>query len=93
MEFEMVKDYQKLLNRMHVVLDILVTAVSYVLAYVLQFVVLGRTLAPYSPVHYFIALAAVVPLYLVLFAVFQLYQPKRVMGRRLEASCIFPAIF
>ena len=87
----MVKDYQKLLNRMHVVLDILVTAVSYVLAYVLQFVVLGRTLAPYSPVHYFIALAAVVPLYLVLYAVFQLYQPKRVMGRRLEASRVLQA--
>lgn len=87
----MIKDYQKLLNRLHVVLDIVVTAVSYLLAYFIQFVFMGRPVAPLSAGKYFLVLLLLIPFYLILYAVFKLYQPKRVMGRRLEASRVFQA--
>lgn len=87
----MIKDYQKLLNQLHVVLDILVTAVSYVLAYVIQFNLLDGQLTALSARYYPMVFCGMVPLYLVLYAVFRLYQPKRVMGRRLEASRVFRA--
>ena len=89
----MIKDNQKGFNRFHVVLDGLVTAGSYLLAWYLMleariFPVQGEVLAPR---YYFMALILIVPGYLILYGVFHLYTPKRVQGRRVEFANICKA--
>lgn len=90
----MIKNNQSSLNRLHVVLDAVVTAFSYLLAW---YIVIGsgwahqlgkRTL---EPGFYFGALAVIIPVYLVLYLFFNLYTPKRVLGRRNEFGKIFKA--
>ncbi|MGN0297598.1 MAG: undecaprenyl-phosphate glucose phosphotransferase [Lachnospiraceae bacterium] len=87
----MIKSNQDTLNRLHVVLDGVVLVISYILAYLIQFVWAGRELAPFSAGQYFMALIPIAVLFLILYAWCQLYYPKRVMGRRLEASNILKA--
>ncbi len=87
----MIKDFQKLLNGIHIIMDAGVTAVSYVLAFALQFYVLHKPMAPLRPYNYLIVLVGIIPVYLVLYAIFRLYQPKRVFGRRKEAYGVFQA--
>ena len=87
----MIKDYQKFLNAVHVLLDMAVTACAFVLAFIVQFVVRGRTLAPMTAGRYFGSLLLILPLYLLLYAIFQLYRPKRTLGRRLEAWSVLQA--
>lgn len=90
----MIKDNQSNLNRFHVVLDALVTILSYILSW---YIVIGsgwasnmgkRTL---EPGFYFSALAIIVPVYLLLYSFFNLYTPKRVLGRRNEFGKILKA--
>lgn len=90
----MIKNNQQKLNKLHVVLDALVIIVSYALAW--GMLVLGNQLfSPHKQVlpawFYFIMLVAIVPLYLVLYAVFRLYTPKRVQQRRYEFANICKA--
>lgn len=82
----MIKDNQKRLNRLHVLLDVLVTAIAYMLAW---FIVLSGRVMPLGggvlkPHIYFLALIFIIPVYLILYASFHLYVPKRVQGRRWE---------
>ena len=91
----MIKDNQKRLNNFHVVLDAIVILLSYALAWYIQ---IGN---PWSGVTahnkqamaavYLIAAVIIVPLYLILYAFFHLYTPKRVQGRRLELANILKA--
>lgn len=90
----MIKDNQSSLNRLHVVLDAIVTACSYLLAW---YIVIGsgwaqqlgkRTL---EAEFYFATLVIIVPGYLILYSFFNLYTPKRVLGRRNEFGKIFKA--
>ena len=90
----MIKDNQSSLNRFHVVLDAVVTAVSYLLAW---YIVIGsgwanqlgkRTL---ETKFYFGALVIIIPAYLLLYSFFNLYTPKRVLGRRNEFGKILKA--
>ena len=90
----MIKDNQTSLNRFHVVLDALVTAASYLLAWYLvigngRARMLGRNTL--EPEFYFAALILIVPFYLVLYSSFNLYTPKRVLGRRNEFGKILKA--
>lgn len=90
----MIKNNQKKLNGLHVVLDGLVLILSYSLAWAMLY--LGNRLyTPYKqllpPRFYFLALAGIVPLYLVLYAVFHLYTPKRVQQRKYEFANICKA--
>ena len=74
------------------VLDACVCAASYVLAWAIQFELLADPKAGKLPVQtYMLALIFIVPGYLVLYDAFKLYTPKRIQGRRLEASNIFLA--
>ena len=89
----MIKDNQKRLNRMHVLLDILVTVVAYALAW---FIVISGKVLPLDegvlkPQVYFMALIFIVPIYLILYASFHLYVPKRIQGRRSELANICKA--
>ena len=90
----MIKDNQSSLNRVHVVLDMLVTACSYLLAW---FIVIGSGWAhqmgkqTLEPGFYFSALLIILPVYLLLYSMFNLYTPKRVLGRRNEFGKILKA--
>ena len=88
----MIKDHQRELNRFQVVLDAAVIAVSYGLAWLLMINGFVPTKGdPLRAEFYLMALLIVVPVYLFLYAVFQLYTPKRVQGRRLEFANICKA--
>lgn len=91
----MIKDNQTLFNRIHLLLDALITACSYMLAWYLKF---ESSFAERSPSigvlpmeRYFSVLWIVVPLYLVLYYTFNMYKPKRSSRRRYEIFGIFKA--
>lgn len=79
----MIKDNQKHLNRIHVVIDAVIILVSYLVAYGIIFGFEGNN-AGLPRGIYFSALLYIVPGGLILYWVFHLYEPMRVMGRRLE---------
>lgn len=91
----MIKDNQKKLNRFHILLDALIIAVSYSLAWFAVNVTpwFHVTLHNKNAMSAFYASvgACIVPLYLILYAIFNLYTPKRVQGRRLELANIMKA--
>lgn len=91
----MIKDNQKRLNNLHVVLDALVILVTYALAWYIQ---IGNPWFGVSPHNreamaaiYLIVGLLIVPFYLILYAAFRLYTPKRVQGRRQELANIMKA--
>ena len=91
----MIKDNQKRLNRVNVILDVLITILAYVLAW---FVVISGKILPrqagvgvLKPQVYFLALIFIVPVYLILYGAFHLYVPKRIQGRRSELANICKA--
>ena len=89
----MIKNNQTKLNYLHIVLDALVIFLSYALAW---YFMIGRDRGPGAPGTlpirvYFMALIVVIPVYLVLYAVFNLYTPKRTRSRRSEFANICKA--
>ena len=73
---------------MHVVLDAVITAVSYLIAW---YLILGRSTTPGRALPlevYASALIIIIPVYLLLYAAFNLYSPKRVQSRRYELANI-----
>lgn len=91
----MIKDNQKRLNHFHVLLDALVIICSYALAWfivnaTLWFDVTAENKNAMAAV-YLAAGMAIVPFYLLLYAFFQLYTPKRVQSRRVELANIVKA--
>ncbi len=83
----MIKNNQQMLNRLHVILDVLVLVLAYALAWgalVLRtrFLTPERGLLPAQ--YYFSALLVIIPLYLILYTSFHLYEPKRIQSRRFE---------
>ena len=91
----MIKDNQKLLNRIHVLIDAVVTAISYLMAWYLKFATGFAETDPNVGVldmyTYFRALYILVPLYLVLYYFFNLYAPKRATRRKYELFAIVKA--
>jgi len=89
----LIKENQKHFNRLQVVIDAFVIALSYFLAWVIKFYVPflndneGRL--PFRV--YMSALLFIVPGYLILNYAFNMYTPKRMQGRRLELSNIIKA--
>lgn len=91
----MIKDNQKYFNRLHVVLDAVIVAASYMLAWYLKFA------SPFSDIDpnigvlsmstYFEMLYFIVPGYLILYYAFHLYTPKRATAHRYEIINIFQA--
>ena len=81
----MIKDNQRYLNRIHVLLDALVTIVSYIAAWWLRIVVFQKpgegVLAPEA---YFVALIALVPGYLAMYTALNLYKSKRYSSAKRE---------
>lgn len=89
----MIKNNQKQFNRLQIVIDGLVIALSYWLTW---YVLFGSNLfysrgeaLPFS--IYMRALIFIIPVYLILYGVFHLYTPKRVQRSRLEFANICKA--
>ena len=88
----MIRDNQRHFNRLHIVIDAFVIMFSYVLAWYIHFhFIVHRSIGGLSVQTYMSALLFIVPEYLILYSLFNLYTPKRVQGRRLEASNAFLA--
>lgn len=86
----MIRDNQVRLNRLHVFLDAVILVVSYLLAHWAVFEQTDK-LSAYTRQFYYSALFLIVPVFMILYWIFRLYTPKRVMGRRLELGNVFKA--
>ena len=89
----MLKDNQKNFSRLHILIDILVIALSYFIAWWMRFVgpLSANAVRARSFEQYMFALVFVIPGYLLLYHAFNLYTPLRMQGRRLVLSNIIKA--
>lgn len=81
----MIKSNQKYFNRLHVILDALIIAVSYGLSWVIKFYDDGITMMNRM---YIVGLVCIIPMYLILYLIFNVYSPKRVQTIKEEISNI-----
>ncbi len=88
----LIKDNQKYFNRLHVVIDGFVIVAAYLLAWYLQFTFfVDDQTGKLSDKVYLSTLLVIVPGFLILYWMFQMYTPKRVQGRRVELANIIKA--
>ncbi|MCD7907604.1 MAG: undecaprenyl-phosphate glucose phosphotransferase [Clostridium sp.] len=89
----MIRENQAFLNRLHVVMDAAVIVLAYAISWYIRFRtgLLGQSEGHLPREVYMQALIFIVPLYLLLYYLCHLYTPKRVQGRRLEASHVLQA--
>ena len=74
----MIKDNQAHFNRLHVVFDALITLVSYIAAWFIRIILFGDTETGVLPMEtYFAALYFIVPGYLIIYYMMNLYRSKR----------------
>lgn len=81
----MIKGNQKYFNRLHVLLDALIIAASYGLSWMIKFYDDGVTMMNHM---YIVGLLCIIPMYLILYAVFNVYSPKRVQTLKEEIGNI-----
>ena len=88
----MIKDNQKVFNRLHLLVDAVVVAVSYLLAWYIKFATPFANTEPgagaLSMDVYFSALYFLVPGYVFLYYFFNMYAPKRATRRKYEIAGI-----
>lgn len=91
----MIKDNQKYFNRLHLLVDAIIVAISYLLAWYIKFCTILADTEPGSGAldmkTYFSALYFLVPGYVFLYYFFNMYAPKRATKRRYEISGILKA--
>lgn len=91
----MIKDNQKYFNRLHLLLDAVVVAISYLFAWYLKFCTILADTEPGAGAldmgTYFGFLYFLVPEYIILYYFFHLYAPKRATRRKYEISGILKA--
>lgn len=91
----MIRDNQKYFNRLHLLVDAVVVALSYSLAWLIKFATPFADTEPgvtaLSVATYFSALYFIVPGYVLLYYVFNMYTPKRATRRKYEISSIIKA--
>ena len=91
----MIKDNQKVFNRLMVIADAAITAVSFMIAYYFKFYILnngsgvGVGVLPVG--DYFMLLFFIVPIYMFLYHSCSVYAPKRTVRRRFEVYGIVKA--
>lgn len=94
-DHNVIKDNQKYFNRLQVLIDACVIAVSYWLAWFLKFEAhisfFRESVKSLTFQQYMMPLVLIIPGYLILYSAFNLYTPKRVQGRRLELANIVKA--
>lgn len=91
----MIRDNQRYFNRLHLLVDAVVVALSYSLAWLLKFETPFADTEPgvtaLSVGTYFSALYFIVPGYVLLYYFFNMYTPKRATRRKYEISAIVKA--
>ena len=89
----MIKDNQKVFNRLLVIMDALITAISFVLAYYIKFYILndGPGIGVLPVQEYYKLLPFIVPGYMFLYYRCSVYSPKRTVRRRHEIYSILQA--
>jgi len=91
----MIKDNQKYFNRLHLLIDAAVTAISYSLAWLIKFATPLSDTEPgvtaLSVETYFSALYFIVPGYVALYYFFNMYTPKRTTRRKYEIAGLIKA--
>ena len=89
----MIKDNQKVFNRLLVIIDALITAASFVLAYYIKFYILndGPGIGVLPVQDYYMLLPFIVPGYMFLYYRCSVYSPKRTVRRRHEIYSILQA--
>lgn len=89
----MIKDNQKVFNRLMVIADAAITAASLMLAYFFKFYVLndGPGIGVLPAGDYFMLLFFIVPAYMFLYYSCSVYAPKRTVRRRFEVFGIVKA--
>lgn len=98
----MIKENQKLLNILHFVIDILIIVFSFYFAFFLRFneehsilIRLGIITRPYggylSLSRYIPMLGYMIPFYIIAYYLFNLYNPKRTLGRKMELWALIKA--
>jgi len=89
----MIKDNQKVFNRLLVIIDALITAVSFILAYYIKFYILndGPGIGVLPVQDYYMLLPFIVPGYMFLYYRCSVYSPKRTVRRRHEIYSILQA--
>ena len=89
----MIKDNQKVFNRLMVIADAVITSSSLMLAYFFKFYVLndGPGIGVLPAGDYFKLLLFIVPVYLFLYYSCSVYAPKRTVRRRFEVFGIIKA--
>lgn len=91
----MIKDNQKYFNRLNLLMDAVVVALSYSAAWLIKFATPLADTEPgvtaLSTQTYFSALYFIVPGYVLLYYFFNMYTPKRATRRKYEIGSIFKA--
>ena len=91
----MIKDNQKYFNRLHLLVDAVVIALSYSLAWFIKFATPLADTEPgvtaLSVETYFSALYFIVPGYVALYYFFNMYTPKRTTRRKYEIAGLIKA--
>lgn len=82
----MIKDNQKVFNRLMVIIDAAMTAASFMLAYFFKFYILndGPGIGVLPVQDYFALLLVIVPVYMLIYYWCGVYTPKRTVRRRFE---------
>lgn len=89
----MIKDNQKVFNRLMVIVDAAIMAASFMLAYFFKFYILnnGPGVGVLPAVDYFRLLFVIVPIYMLLYYFCSIYAPKRTVRLRFEVYGIVKA--
>ncbi len=91
----MIKDNQKYFNRLHLLVDAVIVAISYLLAWYIKFCTIFADTEPgvgaLDTRIYFSYLYFVVPEYIILYYFFNMYAPKRATRRKYELEGIIKA--
>ena len=89
----MIKDNQKVFNRLLVFIDAIITGCSFILSYYIKFYIFehGPGIGVLPIDDYFILLLFIVPGYMYLYHRCNVYSPKRTVRRRHEISSIVQA--
>lgn len=98
----MIRENQRLLNIMHIIIDAIIIAVSFILAYDLRFddtwspLILHDIIAPpvgyyLEPEKYHSMLVFLIPCFIIIYRFCGLYDPKRTNSKRHELFCLIKA--
>ena len=89
----MIKDNQKVFNRLMIIIDAVIAAASFMLAYFFKFYILNRGPGPgvLPASAYFRLLVFILPVYMLVYYFSGVYAPKRTVRRRFEVFGIVRA--